>query len=65
MLYQYMKLTVLLGNKSEIPANIEFFIERLYLPVFFITKDIKMRASFHKSLESIDKNEKELYTEYV
>lgn len=65
MLYQYMKLTVLLGNKSEIPANIEFFIERLYLPVFFMTKNIKMRASFYKSLESIDKNEKELYTKYV
>ncbi len=31
----------------------------------FVTKNIKMRASFYKSLESIDKNEKELYTEYV
>ena len=25
MLYQYMKLTVLLGNKSEITASIEAF----------------------------------------
>lgn len=33
--------------------------------IFFMTKNIKIRASFHKSLESIDKNEKELYTEYV
>ena len=46
MLYQYMKLTVLLGNKSEIPANIEFFIERLYLPVFFYDKKYKNKSKF-------------------